>query len=377
MQTFQVTASSYNTFTNAEVLPSVASDAYNLNRAVLALFNSTGSNKIIKIRKISFYSIGYTNSTLTQPNLIPITGYTGYDLDSDAITISKFSSANEALPSTVEVRTSVIQATEGTGSLCRYTHTPSWLPGLALSQTAWYRRHILWSGDEVSDVQKIVLRNGEGFALKEANQNDCLQFPYRIEAMIRLSDTGSCYSIEGYTSSNFPYPFVIFNNGYTSGQVEILKIRIEEARSPTIVIGTSDSIPLVDIALVDMFQATYTGHQLTPLKLDSRNVLDSNIKLYGDADISFAFGRAGSQAVNVFPMRVVPITTTSAAPSLMPDSVIQEMFRAIPGETDMVVREGQGIAILLPSAGAVGSPINCSMVFTQEEAMADIFMINE
>lgn len=364
-QTFIATSDTLSAYQNVVIAPTVAMEERNPHRAHFALFNTTGSNSLIKIREVSVTPLNYQGVTLNTVNFSLITAHG----EGDTVTPFKLSSNNESFPSTIEIRTNVQRITAGTGSLARTMLQQTSLLGVTVGYP-FAKKNILskWGDATTAETQKLSLRNGEGFAITEPNYPNTYSFPCIINATIRLSDTGSCYQVTGFAQANTPALFTILNNGYTAGQVEILNISIDAVRGGTSVASTADIIPYHALALLEGYNDVVNGEVITPKKIDSTNTLNSYIKLYKNLDVGYFFARTGNLATNAVMFRTMPQSSRIATPMFTPWK--QVVFHSSGSENDIVIREGNGIALLQPDAGAYGSSYQIDVIFTQESVTA-------
>jgi hypothetical protein len=364
-QTFIATSDTLSAYQNTVVAASVAMEERNPNRAHFALFNTTGSNSIVRIREISVSPLNLQGVTLNTVNFSLITAHVG----GDSVAPFKIDSSSASFPSTVEIRTNVQRITAATGSFARVMLQQTALLGV----TAGYpfaKKNLLnkWMDATTAETQKVLIRNGEGFAITEPNYPNTYSFPCIINATIRLSDTGACYQFTAFADANNPALLTILNNGYTAGQVEIIKLEIDSVRGGTAVGTTADIVPYHTVAILEGFNDVVNGTAITPKKLDSTNTLNSYIKIYKDLDIGYFYARTGNLATNALMYRTVPSSSLFATPMLTPWK--KTLFKSSGEENDIKIREGSGIAVLQPDAGAYGSSYQIDVTFTQESTTA-------
>jgi hypothetical protein len=361
-QTFTAQSDTLSAFQSEVIAPTVAMDEPNPHRAHLAIFNTTGSNQIIKIRKITVTPGSMFGATLNTQSVIPITAHFG----GEVVAPFRVDSNNASFPATVEIKKNVFRATDATGSLAKVQRSPNAFLGVTAGyQVQWkYSSLHKWNDATTSQVQKYSLRNGEGLAIKDVNFPATNAFPIEVTCVIRLSDTGACYNVQTFTCAGAPYAFTILNNGYTAGRVEVLDLCFNTARGGTGVATTADVVPTFQVAMLNGYNPTNNGTALTPLTMDSANTLNSYIKVYKDLDIGYYYSRKGNLADNALFFRTAPITAPQTAPSFTPFK--QDIYRSPSQSTDIVIREGKGMAVLLPSQGSLNSTFCIDVVFTQE-----------
>jgi hypothetical protein len=360
-QTFIATSDTTSSYQSGVVLPSVAMDEINPNRAHLAIFNTTGSNSIIRIREVSVTPMNLEGVTVNTANLSLITAHNG----GDTVTPFPLDTTNAAFPATVEIRTNVMSYTAATGSYVKSMLQQTALLGVTAGYPfAKINVQARWRDATTAETQKIVMRNGQGVAFTEPNYPNVYGFPVIVNATIRLSDTGACYQVTGFANANTPALFTVLNNGYTAGNVELMHIQIDAVRGGTAVANTADVIPYHTIALLEGYNPSVNGEVITPKSFDSTNTLNSYVKLYKNLDVGYFYARTGNLATNALMFRTIPRSELLSTPQISPwKSVI---FKSNNTATDLLVREGSGIAVLQPDAGAYGSSYTIDVLFTQE-----------
>lgn len=364
-QTFIASSDTLSSYQSGVVLPSVAMEERNPHRAHLALFNTTGSNSIVRIREISVTPKAFEGVTINTTSLIQITAAS----NGNTVTPFPLDSTSASFPSTVEVRTNCLNVTAVSGGYVKAQTSTSSLLGTATGYPL-AKKNILnrWRDATTAETQKATMRNGQGIAIIEANNPNTYNFPVIINATIRLSDTGACHQITAFAFTNAPSLFSVFNNGYTAGNVELLNISVDAVRGGTAVGNTADINPHHTIALLEGFNPSVNGEVITEKKFDSANTLNSYIKLYKNLDVGYFFARTGNLATNALMFRTVPQSSRVATPMFTPYKKV--LFKSRGAENDLIIREGNGIAVLQPDAGAYGSAYDIDVVFTQESTSA-------
>lgn len=360
-QTFIASSDTLSAYQSAVVLPSVAMEERNPHRAHVAILNTTGSNSLVRIREVSVTPFNLQGTTLNTVKLSLITAHTG----GETVTPFALDSASASFPSTVEIRTNVLSYTSATGSYAKVMLQQTALLGVTVGYP-FAKKNLLTSFRDATtaETQKITMRNGEGLALTEPNYPNTLNFPVIINATLRLSDTGACYQFTAFANANQPALLTILNNGYTAGNVELLNITVDSVRGGVSVASTADSLPYFTLAILEGYNPSVNGEVITEKKFDSTNTLNSYIKLYKNVDVGYFYARTGNLATNSLMWRTVPQTSSIATPQLAPQK--QVIFKSSGTENDLIVREGSGIALLQPDAGAYGSSYYIDVVFTQE-----------
>lgn len=368
-QSFVCTSDITNSYSNIDVPPATANyENFFTNRASVALFNEKGSNKLIKIKNISLRPLGYAGTATPTLSVQKITAHG----KGDATTNFPLDTNNAASPATVEIKTALTNVTIATGSFVRQSPMPNMLGGLALSMMSSMRKSPSYKWKSSSDLQKIVLRNGEGISIVSSGAFNTYPTPLIFTVTYRLSDTGACYIATGTTNFNFPYLATVLNNGYTAGQLEILDIRLEEHLSAGLIGGTGQTYPIFGFTLLDSQNISVNGTTYTPFSLDSSNTLNASVKLYKECDIKSKLSWQGCLGVNTYPMRVIMPSVPSTAP-VLPNAFANTIFKAIDGISEIVLREGQGFALGLLTPGSVGQPMEAYFTFVQEDTGSGTF----
>lgn len=364
-ETFIASSDTLSAYQSTVVLPSVAMEERNPHRAHLALFNTTGSNQIVRIREISVSPLNLEGVTLNTVNLSKITAHNG----GTTFTPFPLDTASATFPSTVEIRGDVLSYTAVAENFAKVMLQQTSLLGVTVGYP-FAKKNVMtkWGDATTAQTQKITLRNGQGVALTEPNYPNTLNFPCIVNATIRLSDTGACYRFTAFTQSNTPALLTLLNNGYTAGNVEVIDLTIDAVRGGVTAASTADSLPYHTIALLEGYNPTTNGEVVTPKKLDSANTLNTYIKLYKNIDVGYFFSRTGNLATNSLMFRTVPQSHRIATPQIAPWKKV--IFKSSGAEQDLVVREGSGIALLQPDAGAYGSAYQIDITFTQESTSA-------
>lgn len=246
-------------------------------------------------------------------------------------------------------------------------------------------RKIVDAGDvpKATLQESITLNEKVDALIEEVKKKDLLEYDLQIdeEARIHLKgdkgdtgekgekgDTGACYRFTAFANANQPAILTILNNGYTAGNVELLNLQIDSVRGGTAVANTADVLPYFTLALLEGYNPSVNGEVITEKKFDSTNTLNSYVKLYKNVDVGYFYSRTGNLATNSLMWRNVPQTSRIATPMFTPQK--QVIFKSSGTENDLVVREGSGIALLQPDAGAYGSSYYIDVVFTQESTTA-------
>jgi len=360
--------------------PAVVGTAFDLLRphvATLALFNKTGSGKIVRVRQVKAEVIqGQTTATAAHTNfgIQRITAHTPIDEIISAIAVD---SNNAALPSQVVMarRPAAITTTGSvmeTVPVIPLANVTRVLGGLCSRSMHSNYVDNVWRWEHGSDVQKIVLREGQGLALDPAGIHNA--YPHWLEAgvNVRVVATGACYRYKFpcYTS---PYPLFSLLNGAGSGVVlEVFRITLRE-------IGT-DEAPQVTVERIDGIDEI-SGYSTAPDAFDTANALDANIIGRGNVRVMLAGSKGGGATGNphLFAMNGSRLGVGPALAGISPQ--MQGAFISSQpylgrgphnGAWDIVLNEGEGLALFQRTASGLGY-FDLMMQFTVDDDPAAVF----
>lgn len=312
--------------------------------APLALFNPTGSGVTVRVRRAEVMPLmAQTTTTPGNFDLYRITAHTGTD---DAIAAIKLDSNNAALPAAVVLaRRPATVTTSGSqwdGARAIPLANDTRALGYGFAATPWSKR--LRRKDAVTgEMQCCTLREGEGIAV---SMNAVCGLVYRFMATItvRVVATGACYT---YTFPVTPTGLPIFSllNGSGSGVVlEVCEMAYRE-------IGT-DVLPQIALEPID---GIGDGDTLTPVAHDSAGSIGAVIVRH-NCKILMRGAKHGALISVPHEQWQVSVGFGSGPGLANLTSDLPYFHRLQPHapELDIVLREGEGLAITYKNAGSLG-----------------------
>lgn len=356
--------------------PAVVGTAFDLVRphvATLALFNKTGSGKVVRVRQVKAEVLQGQTTVTAAPTNFGIQFITAHTPGDEIIPSIKVDSSNAALPSQVVMaRRPPAITTSGsvmeTVPLIPLANVTRALAGLASRAMHSNLNDNIWRWEHGSDVQKITLNEGEGIALDPAGIHNA--YPHWLEAgvNVRVVATGACYRYKFpcYTS---PYPLYSLLNGAGSGVVlEVFRITLRE-------IGT-DEAPQVTVERIDGIHEA-AGYASTPKPFDSANSLDANIIGRGNVPVMLAGAKGGgiTGAPHLFATHGLRLGVGPGLAGFAPQMqgnflTSQRHLGRNPHDEawDITLREGEGLALFQRTASGL-TYFDLSFQFTAQDAV--------
>lgn len=312
--------------------------------APLALFNPSGSGKTVRVRRAEVMPLmAQTTTTPGNYDLYRITAHTGTD---DAIAAMKLDSNNAALPSQVVLaRRPATVTTSGSqwdGARAIPLANDTRAMGYGFAATPWAQR-LQRQDATTAERQRMTLREGEGIAVSLNNLTG-LVYRFMVTLTVRVAATGACHT---YTFPVTPAVLPLFSllNGSGSGVVlEVVSLAYQE-------IGT-DVIPQIALEPID---GIGDGDTLTPVPLDSTASIGT-IVAKRNAKILMRGAKHGALISVPHEQWQVPVGfgTGPGLANLTSDFPFFRQAKPYPNELDIVLREGEGIAITYKNAGSLG-----------------------
>jgi len=312
--------------------------------APLALFNPTGSGVTVRVRRAEVMPLmAQTTTTPGNYDLYRITAHTGTD---DAIAAMKLDSNNAALPSQVVLaRRPATVTTSGSqwdGASAIPLANDTRAMGYGFAATPWAQR-LHRQDATTAERQRMTLREGEGIAVSLNNLTG-LVYSFMVTLTVRVAATGACHT---YTFPVTPAVLPLFSllNGSGSGVVlEVVSLAYQE-------IGT-DVIPQIALEPID---GIGDGDTLTPVPLDSTASIGT-IVAKRNAKILMRGAKHGALISVPHEQWQVPVGfgTGPGLANLTSDFPFFRQAKPYPNELDIVLREGEGIAITYKNAGSLG-----------------------
>lgn len=345
MDTFQV-ADQDDRHLFSQELPNTAvtGHPYLEHVAPLALFNPSGSGKTVRVRRAEVMPLmAQTTTTPGNYDLYRITAHAG---TGDAIAATKLDSNNADLPSQVVLaRRPATVTTSGSqwdGASAIPSANDTRALGYGFAATPWAQR-LHRQDATTAERQRMTLREGEGIAVS-LNSVVGLVYRFMVTLTVRVAATGACHT---YTFPVTPAVLPLFSllNGSGSGVVlEVVSLAYQE-------IGT-DVIPQIALEPID---GIGDGDTLTPIAFDSTASIGT-IVAKRNAKILMRGAKHGALISVPHEQWQVPVGfgTGPGLANLTSDFPFFRQAKPYPNELDIVLREGEGIAITYKNAGSLG-----------------------
>jgi hypothetical protein len=328
--------------------------------AALALFNLTGSGKIIRVKAIAIQPIAPVTSNIEyRVALQRITALAG----GETVPAVALDSNNAALPSQVSIVANGFATLTGS-ELARKLAVP--IQNMTRALGALGNSHgglsssRIWKLLPHSDVQRIILREGQGISITPAGANR--QFEIDVTLWLRNVSTGACYVVhKALVPTHVDWLAVL--NGSGSGVVlELFDCEIVES-------GVDD-IPQFSIEGIDGCGTSYSGEVVSPIKTDSTSSLSGSVLCLKNAVVKSDGANSGALISMPWKQRVRP-TNTGRGPGIapvVPTGITPNwIFYSRGPDYDTILREGKGLGIFNRNAGKVGR-FEFRVDFTQESS---------
>ncbi len=372
MNTYYLNLRSQNIVPTTETILPTVNTPYIEQASLLGIMNNHGSDSIIRVREIQINElIGRTTTAVTALDLWRITALVG----GEVVSSIPYDSTASALPSQISIVKHPNSVTT-TGSYIRRMLTKY---GLSLTGALLWHfgvaggsrsggmnlNHLFNSGD--SEAQKIVLREGQGIALRTnltSPQN------FSVELTVHFSDGTNTRVINEVLNIQSATELFAILNGSGSGIVmEIQRIEMRLIRTADIPFFTIES-----------FSDMYGGTSLTPISMDSANAsIDSLVEFKQNAsvlqgNIDAMQGRNSKQGGDLIPLRrlVQPtfgkgVALASGALQIRP--ITNKPFHIDRGnnEGEFTLREGEGLGIFQRVNGSGMGNYEFNIMFTVED----------
>lgn len=342
------------------------------------LYNKRGSGKVIRVRKVEISPVGTTDvaglSLNANHNMAWITAHGDGD---STYNVTKLDSDSADLPATIEIKTNVGSVT-ASSNIFRTSNFTFFSPR-ATNVLAYYKRNFInkWNDATTAEYQQLTIKNGEGIGITGGGRTtNSPQYPMTVVMTVRLSDTGATYFIRGETRVFTPYIFTILNNGYSAGDIQILSIELAQEKpfadpeTPASIQDHAQEIVFIDNAQIDT-----RGSAVTPLKMDSTSTLNANILCLKDATVvpKGQYGSNYTRAITVGNslMRSRTAWTEQQNTPLIRRCKINTLVSSLHEDTDIILREGMGIAYIPATYDGSYACFYVDFLFTQENTEAN------
>lgn len=339
----------------------VTGHPYLSHTAPLALFNPTGSGKIVKIKKATIHPLlAQTSGGPFAYELQPITAHT---VSQDVIAATSMDSNNAALPSQVVLCRSPGAVTTSGGPLDSMfknsiSTNMSRTSGTIYAISPW--SHWLARQDAgTAEKQRITLREGQGLSLRLTNNAAYAMASYRMTLVVRVVATGACHTYS-FDARNIGYPVWSLMNGSGSGVV------LEVVSFSDIENGT-DELPVWALEPIDGLDSA-TGDAMTPTPMDSTASIGS---VFARKNAAYQMKGAKSGALISVPHEHWQVPSlVGIGPNFANLSGVTARYAPVNprgSEFDIVLREGDGIAFTKKNASALDAN-TMALTFTVESA---------
>lgn len=327
----------------------VTGHPYLTHVAPLALFNPTGSGKRLRVRRVDIMPLVPQTSAGGRVTyaLYRITAHT---VSTDLIAAMKHDANNANLPSQVVCSRYPEAITVSGASIDSHVFAPNANVTRALGgmwiMAGRLAGRLAGMDATTAENQRITLREGEGIGVSVAGNAATTPWRWQVSIGVRVVATGACYR---YTFPLTPQakPLYSLLNGAGSGVVlEVTDLTYAE-------IGT-DETPQFSIEPIDGLSDQH-GDAITPVAMDSANSIGTVF-----AKRNGLYAKKGSKAGALISIPHqewrIPVMQ-GVGPGYANGAAEFEWFRPrIPHAAayDMVLNEGEGIAITSKNASAIG-----------------------
>lgn len=330
--------------------------------APLALFNPTGSGKTVRVRRVDVLPVmAQTSATPGNFDLYRITAHTG---TGDAVAAIKTDSNNTDLPAQVVLARRPASVTTSGSQWDGARAIPLANDTRALGYTFAsmpLSRRIGRLDATTAQMQRCVLREGEGIAVSLNNVTG-LVYRFMVTLTVRVAATGACHT---YTFPVTPAVLPLFSllNGSGSGVVlEVVSMNYRE-------IGT-DVLPQIALEPID---GIGDGDAVTPIAHDSTASIGAVFARH-NCKILMRGAKHGALISVPHEQWQVPVAYGSGpgTANLVSDLPFFKKAAPYPSELDIVLREGEGLAITYKNAGSLGR-MRHAMTFTVDSGGGAVF----
>jgi hypothetical protein len=323
----------------------VAGHPYLTHVAPLVIFNPTGSGETIRLRKIRLHEvIAQTTTSTIAYETYRITAHTVSD---DVVTASKFDSNNATLPSQVVFCRNPVSVTVSGAAIDTMPQAFQFAPSRAIGgfwKTPVYMNRFNGNDTTIAEKQRITLREGEGIAVSVPSNAVSTSWRWQAAVQVRVVATGALYHYVCPINNRGLPPFSLLNGSGSGVVLEVVAMIFSE-------IGTDDQMRFT-IEPIDGID-TSSGTQLTPIAMDSSSSLAGTV-VYRNAGYMMRGAKAGA-LISIPQMQwIAPYRYGIGAGFANTFTNFHNFESDYVQELDMVLREGEGVAIARKNASAVG-----------------------
>ena len=353
--------------------------------AALGMFNRTGSGKIIRITDFFVKDVSTPNST-TANATITVQKVSAWTIGNERAEktaadgyVHKFDSNNADLPSQVKFYEDVQSVTlAGDGYIRRILQIPLCNTTRALSDLVFlghadrdsaFNTSALYKSMNIGgDIQAMIVREGEGLAIKMVNDLVYLTMKYWLNIFIRDTATGACYGVNcAITPDGGRTPFLFVNDTGSGKTYQVYSIELAE-------IGDDIQNNIYTLEKIESLD-TNTGELITPITHDSANPslsglidcrMDCNVTLFGltqgavVARTLFAKDIQTNQGGAPYASGSMPLVIGARRANL---------FNLRNVNSEITLREGEGVGMFKRTISGIGKA-SITLRFTVEPAVA-------
>lgn len=325
----------------------VTGHPYFCHTAPLCLFNPVGSGKTLRVRRVSIDSVAAQTSAggRVTYDLYRITAHAA---STDLIAAMKHDTSSASLPAQVVCSRYPTTITVSGAAIDSHVFAPNAsvvraLGGLWVMAGRLAGR--LAGMDAVAaQNQRITLREGEGVGVSVASNAATTPWRWQVSIGVRVVATGACYR---YTFPVTPQGVPLFSllNGSGSGVVlEVTDLTYAE-------IGTDD-LPVLAVEQIDALDLS-EGEALTPVALDSSNSLGT---VFARRNGLYAMRGSKAGALISIPHTTWQVGGLNGVGAAYANGIakLRQLSTRHAAEYDIVLNEGEGIAVTKKNASAVG-----------------------
>lgn len=348
-------------FSQEMSVAAVTGHPYLSHTAPMALMNPNGSGKIVRVKQIKI-DPGMVQ-TSGGPFAYEISRTTAHSASTDTIAASSMDSSNAALPAQVVMCRAALSVT-ATGTPIGYVFADRITTGMTVALrsvaalTPWAKKMGKCDAP-TAEMQRIILRENEGLTLRQPSNAAYALTRYLATVDVRVAATGACHRYE-FPITNLGYPLWSLFNGSGSGvTLEVVSIGWME-------IGT-DEMPNIVVEPIDGLNSA-TGDALTPTPFDSTASIGS---VFARRNAGYLMKGAKTGALISVPHHTwkLPLLI-GIGPNFANVAGVMGRYNPVApigSELDIVLREGDGMAVTHKNASAFGRN-RYSFVFTVESS---------
>jgi hypothetical protein len=352
--------------------------------ATLAVFNESGSGKLVRVRRIGYTSTMSVADTVAR-YLRTFTLISAASNEESTLAPTPMDSNNAALPSQVRmlIRPRTLTAS---GTLSEYIDSglnsditssgPNWA-----GDRVTFGAHFRGMDAATAQKQRITLREGEGVALNMTQAYTPVPFEWWVQ--VRNQSTGACYlyAVHGVSDSVAPWALM---NGAGSGvvlEVTLLGVNVVQG-GPYISGGLTDTA--VGAVFYERIEAIDqgSGEAVSPIKFDSSAATPTGVAVRSGCMVQIAGTSDNAISIDssIAGSRLVPWVTTPAAPAAQPqrwnlgaqDILAHPRDASGSSELSYVLRPGEGLALIQRPVSKIGM-FGFEVAITVETAATPVY----